>query len=127
MSSFVPEADFPNGIDGASIPPIPSPLDLTESMERLDALLAATSDLEKLRAGMGIRLALGLAQELKSGLPLGTETGELVALWVVEYGQDSVDVAVAVAREFLTKPEDLRKALEQRLGLQQPPGLDPLI
>jgi hypothetical protein len=93
------------------------PLSLSQSIERLDTLLVNAADEEKARAAMGIRLALGMAQELKDGLPLGTETAGLVAGWVESHGQDSVDAAVAIAREFLTKPEEMRKVLGQRLGL----------
>ena len=93
------------------------PGDLQGAIERVDALLAATGDVEKLRAGLGIRLALGMAQELKQGQPLGEDTSALVAGWVEAFGQDAVDAAVDIAREFLTHPEDLRKAMAQRLGL----------
>jgi hypothetical protein len=93
------------------------PIKLQQSIERLDALLLESVDDEKIRAGMGIRMALGMAQELKYGLPLGTETGELVQGWVLTYGQENVDAAVAIARQFLIKPGDMRKALGQRLGL----------
>lgn len=93
------------------------PIKLQQSIERLDALLLESVDDEKIRAGMGIRIALGMAQELKYGLPLGTETGDLVQGWVLTYGQENVDAAVAIARQFLIKPGDMRKALGQRLGL----------
>jgi hypothetical protein len=93
------------------------PENIPESMERLDALLAATEDEEKIRAGMGIRLALGMAMELKRGLPLGSETSDLVAGWLLTYGKDSVDAAVIIARQFLIKPEEMRKTLGSRLGL----------
>lgn len=96
-------------------PPISE--DLRKTIERLDALLASTQDIERLRMGMGIRLALGMAQELRSGAPLGSQTGDMVAAWTEEHGQDSVDMAVRIAREFLTKPDDLRKALGKRLGV----------
>lgn len=91
--------------------------DLRKTIERLDALLASTQDIERLRMGMGIRLALGMAEELKSGAPLGSRTGDMVAAWTEEHGQDSVDMAVRIAREFLVKPDELRKALGQRLGV----------
>ena len=94
---------------------LPGPQDPRAQMERLDGLLAAETEEEKIRAGMGIRLALGLAQELKDGKPFGTDTGELVAAWMHDYGKDTVDAAVTVAREFLTKPEAMRMALGQRL------------
>jgi hypothetical protein len=101
-------------IQGVNATPV---VNIKESIERLDALLAETVDENKLRAGIGIRLALGMAQELKSGLPLGTETGELVTAWLEVYGQETVDAGVAIARQFLIKPEDMRKALGQRLGM----------
>jgi len=96
----------------------PGPLDPKIQMERLDALIAAETDEERLRAGLGIRLALGLAQEMREGKPIGSETTELVAGWMHDYGQDTVDAATRVAREFLIKPEELRKSLGQRLGLE---------
>jgi hypothetical protein len=92
------------------------PEDPRKIMERLDALLARTEDPERLRMGMGIRLALGMAQELREGAALGSRTADLAAAWVSEHGQDAVDRAVQIAREFLLKPEELRKALGQRLG-----------
>lgn len=95
----------------------PGPMDPKSQMQRLDDLIAAEQDETRIRAGMGMRLALGMAQELKEGKPLGTDTSALVAIWVEDYGQETVDAAVKVAREFLTKPEDLRKSLGQRLGL----------
>jgi hypothetical protein len=110
------QRDDYNGNHGENAFPTP-PADIRQSIERLDDLLAATRDEDKIRAGMGIRLALGMAQELKSGLALGTDTGELVSRWLIKYGQETVDAAVVIARQFLTKPEDMRKALGQRLGL----------
>jgi hypothetical protein len=106
--------DGSDGSDGEGA----RPQSIEESIERLDALLAETREEEKIRAGMGIRLALGMAQELKNGQPLGSETGDLVTEWLETYGQETVDAAVAIARQFLTKPEDMRKALGKRLGLE---------
>lgn len=91
--------------------------DLSKTLERLDALLAETKNPERLRMGMGIRLALGMAQEIREGLPLGSRTAELAAAWTDEHGGEAVDRAVQIAREFLTKPDALRKAMAQRLGL----------
>ena len=95
----------------------PAPQDPRIQMERLDGMIAAEKDEERIRAGLGMRLALGMAQELKEGKPFGTDTAELVSAWMHDYGQDTVDAAVKVAREFLTKPEEMRKALARRLGL----------
>ena len=95
----------------------PTAPDLPGSIEKIEKLLAEARDPEKLRVGMGIRLALGMAQELGAGLPLGSGTANLVRAWRDEHGEEAVDAAVAVARQFLTKPEEMRKALGERLGL----------
>jgi hypothetical protein len=95
------------------------PAELKQSIDRLDAMLASETVEEKIRAGMGIRLALGMAQELKSGKALGAETADLVADWVAHYGQDTVNAAVLIAREFLIKPEAMRTALGKKLGLEK--------
>jgi hypothetical protein len=95
----------------------PGPSGPKAQMQRLDDLIAAEQDETRIRAGMGMRLALGMAQELKEGKALGTDTAALVAAWAEDYGQETVDEAVKVAREFLIKPEELRKSLGQRLGL----------
>jgi hypothetical protein len=97
----------------------PGPVDPKSQMQRLDDLIAAEKDETRIRAGMGMRLALGMAQELKDGKPLGADTAPLVAAWVEDYGQETVDEAIKVAREFLTKPDELRKSLGQRLGLDE--------
>ena len=96
--------------------------DLGTALERLDLLLAETKDPERLRMGMGIRLALGMAQELRQGAALGSQTSDLVAAWTEEHGQEAVDRAVQIAREFLLKPDELRKAMAQRLGLDGQDG-----
>ena len=95
------------------------PAELKQSIERLDAMLAAETVEEKIRAGMGIRLALGMAHELKTGKPLGADTADLVAEWAAHFGQDSVDAAVRIAREFLIKPESMRATLGRKLGLEK--------
>ena len=88
-----------------------------QTLERLDALIAQTENLEKVRAGLGMRLALSMAMEIKQGKAPGTDTSELVAEWVDRHGQDTVDAAVGIARGFLTRPAELAKAMAQRLGL----------
>lgn len=94
------------------------PGDLKGSIERLDAMLASETEDEKVRAGMGIRLALSMALELQAGKPLGTETAALVSDWAAHYGPEAVDAAVKVAREFLLKPDAMRTALGRKLGLE---------
>lgn len=98
--------------------PTPAFLDadhLDETLTRLDELLARTENLERLRSGLGMRLALTMAKELRDGKPLGTETAALVAGWTERHGQESVEVAVGIAREFLTRPDSLVKDFSIRL------------
>lgn len=91
---------------------------LPETLDRLDALVENSRDEEKIRVGLGMRLALSMAQELHYGKPLGSDTAELVAGWVEKFGQETVDKAVGVARTFLTRPDELAKEFAQRLGLK---------
>jgi hypothetical protein len=100
--------------------------DLAKTLERLDALLGETKDPERLRMGMGVRLALGMAQEIRLGRPLGSDTADMVAAWTDEFGEDAVNRAVQVAREFLTRPDELKKALGERLGLGGGAGPGPI-
>lgn len=88
---------------------------LDETLGRLDDLISRTENLERLRSGLGMRLALSMARELRDGKPLGTDTAPLVAGWVATHGQDTVDIAVGIAREFLTRPDTLVKDFAQRL------------
>lgn len=130
MSAGGGEGNGRQGEEGQGMPgkAVPLPKDLGEAMRRMDALIGQagqSGDPERLRTGMGIRLALGMAQELKDGVPLGSRTGDLVAAWTDEHGADFVDLAVRIAREFLFKPDELRQALGQRLGMEgQAPGPD---
>ena len=98
--------------------PTPAFLDadhLDETLARLDELIARTENLERLRSGLGMRLALSMAKELRDGKPLGADTAVLVAGWTATHGQDTVDFAVAIAREFLTRPDSLVKDFATRL------------
>jgi hypothetical protein len=104
--------------------PTPAILDadhLDETLKRLDELLARTENVDRLRSGLGMRLALTMAKELRDGKPLGAETTALVAAWTEKHGQESVDMAVAIAREFLTRPDSLVKDFSSRLRDMQPP------
>jgi hypothetical protein len=100
--------------------------DLAKTLERLDALLNETKDPERLRMGMGVRLALGMAQELRQGQALGSTTGDMVAAWTDEFGEDAVNRAVQIARQFLIRPDELKKTLGERLGLGRDPGAGPV-
>lgn len=88
---------------------------LPETLKRLDELIDRTENVERLRSGLGMRLALTMAFELREHRNLGELSAALVASWVERFGQDSVDVAVAVAREFLLRPDALTKEFAERL------------
>lgn len=95
------------GIDG----------NLDEALKRLEGLLEDTKDMERFCMGLGIRLALGMARELRDAKPLGSETGAWVQGWQDEFGVETVDKAVSIAREFLLRPDKLRQAFAEKLGL----------
>jgi len=88
---------------------------LDETPKRLDELIDRTENLERLRSGLGMRLALTMAHELREYRTLGKLSADLVAGWVERFGQESVDMAVAVAREFLLRPDALAKEFAERL------------
>lgn len=94
------------------------PQNLDAMLGRIDGLLGDTEDFERFRLGLGIKLALGMARELKNGQPLGSETGAWVHGWQKEFGAESTEKAIAIAREFLLNPDKLRKSFAERLGMQ---------
>lgn len=103
--------------------PTPAYLDgdhLPETLARLDELIDRTENIERLRSGLGMRLALTMAQELGERRDLGEVSGPLVAGWVERFGQDSVNMAVAIAREFLTQPDQLVKEFAARIQSAPP-------
>ena len=91
---------------------------IEETLARLDGMIDEEDDIEKIRAGLGMRLALSMARELQSGKHLGTDTADLVAEWTERFGQDTVDAAVGISRSFLISPQDLVRDLGTRLGLK---------
>lgn len=88
---------------------------LPETLQRLDELIDRTENVERLRSGLGMRLALTLAHEMREYRMVGKLSTDLVAGWTERFGQDSVDAAVAVAREFLLRPDALTKEFAERL------------
>ncbi len=88
---------------------------LPETLARLDELIDRTENVERLRSGLGMRLALTLAHEMREYRAVGKLSTDLVAGWTERFGQDSVDAAVAVAREFLLRPDALAKEFAERL------------
>jgi hypothetical protein len=88
-------------------------LELQERIDRLDLLIRERDDGVR---GLGIRLALGLALEVRRGEPLGTETGALVAGWIERFGPESVDDAVAQARVLLADPARMATEFQRRMA-----------
>ena len=85
---------------------------LEERIERLDRLIETREDGAR---GLGVRLALGLAQEIREALTPGTLTGEMVAHWVVKFGTQTVDEAVSQARVLLMDPARMASEFRKRL------------
>ena len=92
-------------------------INLEDNIARLELLLKNNSPKkeEELTLGLGTRLALGIAKEMKDAKKLGSDTEDLIVTWIKQYGQDSVEKAIAISRSFLTKPDELKKGLEARL------------
>lgn len=90
----------------------PALTELRERIARLDQLILERDDGNR---GLGLRLALGLALELRQGMAPGTETASLVAGWLESYGQDTVDDAVAQARALVKDPAGMARELSRRM------------
>jgi hypothetical protein len=90
--------------------------DLDEALRRIEGRLEDTKDFERFCMGLGIRLALGMARELRDGKALGSETAAWLQTWQTDYGAESAEKAVSIAREFLLNPENLKKAFAEKLG-----------
>ena len=86
--------------------------ELDGRIARLDALIAERPDAER---GLGLRLALGLARELRTGTALGSETADLVQEWKTRFGDDVVEEAIAQARVLLRDPARMATEIGKRL------------
>jgi hypothetical protein len=93
-----------------------TPEDLENSIVRLDNMLDMNQDPAKIAPGLGIRLALGMARELAEKRDIGSETSELVSNWMKSYEKETVEAAIAIAREFLVNPSEMKKVLAERMG-----------
>lgn len=92
---------------------------MTDPIEELDGRIARLDELiatrDDARRGLGLRLALGLAREIRRGVPPGTETSDLVASWSGVHGPDAVEEAVAQARVLLRDPARLAEEIGRRI------------
>ena len=88
-------------------------LELQDRIDRLDRLIAQREDGTR---GLGIRLALGLALEVRKRRPPGADTGEMVAGWMERFGVEVVDDAVQQARALLLDPSRMAVELQRRMA-----------
>lgn len=96
--------------------------ELDGRIARLDALIAERHDSER---GLGLRLALGLARELRTGTALGSETSSLLEDWKARFDDDVVEEAIAQARVLLRDPAGLAAEIGRRLeGPDDLSGID---
>ena len=93
-------------------------IELQERISRLDRLIRERDDGIR---GLGIRLALGLALEIRKGEVPGSETSALVAGWIERFGPDSVDDAVVQARVLLADPARMATEFQRRMD-ERPAG-----
>jgi len=85
---------------------------LEEQINRLDTLIQERADGHR---GLGLRLALGLALEMRRGLPPGAMTTDMVAFWQETYPEEWVEEAISQATVLLRDPARMTKELESRL------------
>jgi hypothetical protein len=85
---------------------------IEERIARLDALIAERADGHR---GLGLRLALGMALEIRKGLVPGAETGPLVEQWQGIYPEEWVEEAISQAGVLLRDPVRMGSELEARL------------
>ena len=93
--------------------------DLSEIEKRIELLSAA--DEAPTALSLGVRLAVAMAAEMRDGVPVGSRSGAMVAQWSREWSQ-TADDAVAVARELLLNPKELKEKLGERLFGKNPGG-----
>lgn len=86
--------------------------ELQERIERLDRLILERDDGVR---GLGVRLALGIALEMREGKSPGTDTMHVVAGWSGRFGEEAVEDAVAQARALLSDPARMAKELQARM------------
>jgi hypothetical protein len=91
--------------------------ELRSRIERLDRLIAERDDGTR---GLGVRLALGLALEIRDGLAPGSTTSDLVTGWMERFGADAVDEAVLHARVLLMDPARMAEEFRKRMEPQAP-------
>jgi len=95
--------------------------ELQERIERLDRLILERDDGVR---GLGVRLALGIALELREGKSPGTDTMHVVAGWSSRFGEEAVEDAVAQARALLSDPSRMAKELQSRMYPASPEASD---
>ena len=96
----------------------PALQELRGRIERLDELIAGREDGAR---GLGVRLALGIALEMREGKAPGTDTASLVGGWTERFGAETVDDSVAQARALLSDPGRMAAELQARM---EPPAAE---
>ncbi len=88
-------------------------VNLEDNLKRVDFLLGNAKNVTS--HGMGIKLALLMAQEMREGEPLGTKSGPVIAEWSEIYSDAMVEQAVSGARAFLLNPETLVETIGSKI------------
>ncbi len=87
--------------------------DLNEILERIDYLLNEENEIKPHM--LGLKMALILVDELKNKEPLGARSGKLILEYKDQMSAEGLEEAIAYARQFITKPEELSKLLAEKL------------
>lgn len=64
---------------------------------------------------LGVRLALEMALEIRDHKKIGSFSSKLILAWQKSYSSATIEEAIAIARTFLTHPDQLASAIRQKL------------
>ena len=84
-----------------------------EILNRIDYLIDQEKEIQPHM--VGLKMALVLVNEMKNGIPLGQESSKVVLDYKDRLTENELEEAIAYAKEFITKPEDLANKLAEKL------------
>ncbi len=90
---------------------------LDEKISRIEKMLEGKESPRAFELGM--LLALKMAQEIREGKELGSESGQIVVEWTKKFPNSIVEEAIASAKEFLLNPGKLADKIKESLLKKQ--------
>ena len=88
-------------------------LGLEEKISRVNSLLENKENPKAFE--LALFVALKMAQEIKTGKELGSESGKIVAAWMQKYSAELVEETIPLAKQFFTNPEQIAARIREGL------------